>query len=146
MNTPLNNPNDLSTEPTSETEDMSRSLSVVVPFYNEEDNIDLFFEAVHEALKDYDAPWELIAVNDGSSDATRHKLDAAKERYGSHITNIHFARNFGQTAAMQSGIDASRGALVATLDGDLQNDPGDIPMLIDALFERDLDMISGWRK
>jgi len=147
MNTPLNSTNDLDSADLSETPDnMSRSLSVVVPFYNEEDNIDLFFEAVHDALKDYNAPWELIAVNDGSSDGTREKMDAAKARFGDHVTLIHFARNFGQTAAMQSGIDASRGDLVATLDGDLQNDPADIPMLVDALFERDLDMISGWRK
>ncbi|WP_293268427.1 glycosyltransferase family 2 protein [Neptunomonas sp.] len=124
----------------------NQSLSVVVPFYNEEDNIKPFMEEVHAALKDYPGKWELIAVNDGSNDGTARALDKAVIEYGSHINAIHFARNFGQTAAMQTGIDAARGELIATLDGDLQNDPADIPKLIVALDERDLDMISGWRK
>jgi glycosyltransferase involved in cell wall biosynthesis len=124
----------------------SQSLSVVVPFYNEEENIKPFMEEVHAALKDYPGKWELIAVNDGSSDKTRLELDKAVAEYGSHVHAIHFARNFGQTAAMQAGIDAARGDVIATLDGDLQNDPADIPKLIVALEERDLDMISGWRK
>lgn len=123
-----------------------QSLSVVVPFFNEEENIRPFMEEVHAALKDYPGKWELIAVNDGSRDRTASALDAAVAEYGSHVHVIHFARNFGQTAAMQAGIDAARGELIATLDGDLQNDPADIPKLIVALEERDLDMISGWRK
>ena len=123
-----------------------QSLSVVVPFYNEEENIKPFMEEVHAALKDYPGQWELIAVNDGSNDGTTQALDKAVGEYGNHVHAIHFARNFGQTAAMQAGIDAARGDLIATLDGDLQNDPADIPKLIIALEERDLDMISGWRK
>ena len=124
----------------------NQSLSVVVPFYNEEDNIKPFMEEVHAALADYPGQWELIAVNDGSSDYTARALDQAVEQYGNHVHVIHFARNFGQTAAMQAGIEAARGELIATLDGDLQNDPADIPKLIIALEERQLDMISGWRK
>jgi glycosyltransferase involved in cell wall biosynthesis len=68
------------------------------------------------------------------------------ERYGPHVRVIRFRRNFGQTAAMQAGFDAARGALIATLDGDLQNDPADIPRMVDELIERDLDLLQGWRR
>lgn len=122
------------------------SLSVVVPFFNEEANIAPFMQEIHHALADYPGKWEIIAVDDGSRDQTAKALDQAADQYGSHVYVIHFARNFGQTAAMQAGIDAARGELIATLDGDLQNDPADIPLLIATLHRRDLDMISGWRK
>jgi glycosyltransferase involved in cell wall biosynthesis len=122
------------------------SLSVVIPMYNEADNVAPMLRGVHLGLADYTGPWELICVDDGSMDATPRLLKQEAEKYGGHVRVIRLRRNFGQTAAMQTGIDAARGEIVATLDGDLQNDPADIPRMIDELLERDLDMLAGWRK
>lgn len=123
-----------------------RRLSLVVPLYNEELNVKPLIKKVEDALASYDDEWELILINDGSSDNTRKMLDEAVKSHGSYIRPIHFQRNFGQTAAMQAGIDAARGEIVVTMDGDLQNDPIDIPRLVNRLFDEDLDMVAGWRK
>ena len=121
-------------------------LSIVVPFFNEEGNAKALIDEVQGALADLDLPWELVAVNDGSTDNTRAELDEARAQHGEHICVVHFARNFGQTAAMQAGIDRARGALIVTMDGDRQNDPADIPRLVEHLEAHDLDMVSGWRR
>jgi len=121
-------------------------LSLVIPVYNEEDNITPLVERVHAALKDYPQPWELIIVNDGSIDLTQDNLEAEKALYGEHVRAIHLQRNYGQTAAMQAGLDAARGDVIVTLDGDLQNDPIDIPRLVTRLITEDLDLVAGWRK
>ncbi|TAM11437.1 MAG: glycosyltransferase [Nevskiaceae bacterium] len=113
--------------------------------YKEEENVAPMLAAVHAGLRDYGGPWELVCVDDGSPDATGARLLAAAQDYGSHVHVIRFARNQGQTPAMQAGIDAARGALIATLDGDLQNDPGDIPRMVDELRARDLDLLQGRR-
>ena len=131
---------------TNETASRLPNLSLVVPVYNEEETIDLLFDECHRALKSYNGAWELVIVNDGSSDNTRSRLDECVSRYGEHVHVIHFKRNFGQTAAMQAGIDAARGEIIATMDGDLQNDPADIPRMVAELLERDLDLLTGWRK
>lgn len=125
---------------------VDQSLSVVVPMYHEADNVERLIDAVHQGLEHYSGPWELICVDDGSSDGTGERLKAAIKKYGNHLRVIMLRRNFGQTAAMQTGIDAARGELIATMDGDLQNDPADIPRMIRELKERELDMIQGWRK
>ncbi len=125
---------------------LDHRLSVVVPMYNEEDNVSPMVERVHAALSDYPYQWELIIVNDGSHDATSRRLHAERERWGGHIRVIDLQRNFGQTAAMQAGIDAARGEVIATLDGDLQNDPKDIPRMAKRLLDENLDLVSGWRK
>ena len=122
------------------------SLSVVIPMYQEEASVAPMVAAVHEGLAAYPGPWELICVDDGSADGTYAALRAEAEHYGSHVRIIRMRRNFGQTAAMQAGFDAARGEYIATLDGDLQNDPADIPRLIEELRERDLDLLQGWRK
>jgi glycosyltransferase involved in cell wall biosynthesis len=122
------------------------SVSVVVPFYNEVENAGLMVDAVHEALADVDWPWELIVVDDGSADATLDTLRGAAERWGGHVRVLELARNFGQTAAMQAGIEAARGAVTVTLDGDLQNDPKDIPRLVEKLWREDMDLVVGWRR
>jgi glycosyltransferase involved in cell wall biosynthesis len=114
--------------------------------YKEEDNAALLVERVHQGLADYGGPWELICVDDGSPDATHARLLEAQRQYGPHVRIIQLQRNFGQTAAMQAGIDAARGELIATMDGDLQNDPHDIPRMVGELLERDLDLLQGWRK
>lgn len=122
------------------------SLSVVIPFFNEEGNAGQLIAELHDALEDLDMPWEVVAVNDGSRDATSEELEGSRRRFGRQVCVVNFARNFGQTAAMQTGIDRARGSLIVTMDGDRQNDPEDIPRLIKYLFENDLDMVSGWRK
>lgn len=124
----------------------SPSLSVVIPFYNESGNILPLLDEVQVALLNYAGKWEIIAVNDGSKDATGKELRDAESVFGQHLHVIEFARNFGQTAAMQCGIDAARGELIVTLDGDRQNDPADIPNMIQHLLDNDLDMVAGWRK
>ncbi|MEJ8837362.1 glycosyltransferase family 2 protein [Ramlibacter sp. AN1133] len=121
-------------------------LSVVVPMYNEAENAIALIDAVQAALAAYPWPWELIVVDDGSTDGTGRALDRRARETGPHIRVLHLARNFRQTAAMQAGIDASRGDVVATLDGDLQNDPADIPRMVARLLTEDLDMVAGWRR
>jgi glycosyltransferase involved in cell wall biosynthesis len=121
-------------------------LSVVIPMYEEADNVTPLLARVHEALRAYPGSWELICVDDGSRDGTGERLREEGVGYGSHVRVIRLRRNFGQTAAMQAGLDAARGELIATLDGDLQNDPADIPRMVSELFERDLDLLQGWRR
>jgi len=122
------------------------TLSIVIPLYNEQDNVQALVDRVHHGLAGCSLRWELICVDDGSRDATWDRLTAEVARHGPHVKPIRLSRNFGQTAAMQAGIDAARGELIATLDGDLQNDPADIPRMVKELLERDLDLLQGWRK
>ena len=115
-------------------------LSIIVPVYNEEENIFPLFEAVQKVILEnkYDA--ELIFIDDGSSDSTVQKI---KELNG--VKLIRFRKNFGQTAAMSAGIDFATGDIIIPMDGDLQNDPNDIPKLL-AKLEEGFDVVSGWRK
>ena len=121
-------------------------LSVVVPMYNEIDNVKPLIQAVQSALADYPHPWELIVVDDGSLDGTGPALQRQAAQIGPHVRIVRLTRNFRQTAAMQAGIDAARGDVIATLDGDLQNDPRDIPKLVARLLDDDLDLVAGWRR
>jgi glycosyltransferase involved in cell wall biosynthesis len=122
------------------------TLSVVVPMFNEEDNVAALVAQVHEGLASYAHPWELILVDDGSRDRTLARIEEARAQYGPHVRVVPLQRNFGQTAAMQAGVDAARGEIIATMDGDLQNDPADIPRLVSELDRRDLDLLTGWRQ
>lgn len=121
-------------------------LSLVIPVFNEQDNIAPLLARVHQALADYPAPWEILLIDDGSSDATVARIGEGQAHYGKHVRLVPLARNFGQTAAMQAGIDLARGDVIATLDGDLQNDPIDIPRMVHRLLAEDLDLVAGWRK
>ncbi len=121
-------------------------LSVVVPMFNEEELAADLIEAVNAALINYPHPWELIVVDDGSRDLTWLNLSVQAQKVGPHIRLIRLLRNFKQTAAMQAGIDAARGDVIVTMDGDLQNDPQDIPALVEKLLSEDLDMVAGWRQ
>ena len=121
-------------------------LSVVVPMYNEVDNVVPLIDEVQAALTDYAFPWELILVDDGSRDGTGERLEAHARRVGPHIRVLRLWRNFRQTAAMQAGIDIARGDVIVTMDGDLQNDPRDIPKLVARLLLGNLDLVAGWRK
>lgn len=119
-------------------------LSIVVPIYNEEDNIPILHGRVTEALSKAKLDYELILVDDGSSDNSYPalKLLAAKDP---RVKVIRFRRNFGQTAAMAAGFDLASGRVVVPMDGDLQNDPLDIPLLL-ARIDDGYDVVSGWRK
>ncbi|HHM05195.1 MAG TPA: glycosyltransferase [Gammaproteobacteria bacterium] len=141
-------PSQLNWPPMSTTEqtELPHRLSIVVPLYNEQDSVTPLVQRVHECLAHYHHPWELILVSDGSSDGTESEMQAAREKWGRHVRLIYLQRNFGQTAAMQAGIDATRGDVIVTMDGDLQNDPVDIPRLVKRLLEENLDLVSGWRQ
>ncbi|MCB1906360.1 MAG: glycosyltransferase family 2 protein [Rhodocyclaceae bacterium] len=121
-------------------------LSLVVPMYNEAENVEPLLERVHQALDGYPQPWEIVLVDDGSSDATPAELRRAAAERGAHVRVVELLRNFKQTAAMQAGIDAARGDVIVTMDGDLQNDPVDIPRMVGRLLREDLDLVAGWRK
>lgn len=119
-------------------------LSIVVPVYNEEENISHLYERIRSALEQSALNYELILVDDGSSDRSFMLLKdvaAGDDR----VRVIRFRRNFGQTAAMAAGFDAARGRVVVPMDGDLQNDPTDIPRLL-AKIDEGYDVVSGWRK
>lgn len=120
-------------------------LSLVVPLYNEMENIAPLLKRVEEALAEYPNSYELILVDDGSSDQTVKAAQDGASEYEYCVKVVQLQRNFGQTAAMQAGIDTAQGEIIVTLDGDLQNDPADIPRMIDHLQERDLDLLVGWR-
>lgn len=121
-------------------------LSVVVPMYNEEELAQDLIDSVQAALRDFPHPWELIVVDDGSRDHTWRLLRERARDVGPHIRIVRLMRNFRQTAAMQAGIDVARGDVIVTMDGDLQNDPEDIPKLVHKLLTEDLDLVAGWRQ
>lgn len=118
------------------------TISLVVPVYNEEENIKPMVKAVEEAMKKMS--YELIFVDDGSSDTTVDVVKSTSKK-NSHIRIVEFSRNFGQTSAMAAGIDAAEGKYIATLDGDLQNDPADIPLMLEKLEKEGLDVVTGVR-
>jgi glycosyltransferase involved in cell wall biosynthesis len=120
-------------------------LSLVIPVYNEEENLPLLMEALCASMQPLNREWEVIFVDDGSTD---HSLDVLKRLVDAnpeHARAVIFRRNFGQTAAIAAGIDHSRGSIIILLDADLQNDPADIPMLL-AKLDEGYDLVSGWRK
>jgi len=120
------------------------ALSVVIPLYNEEDNVAPLCEALLGALGVQQRPFEIILVNDGSSDRTEQRLSAAAAT-DPRIRVLNFRSNKGQTAAMMAGIDYAVGEVIVPMDGDLQNDPRDIVRLLDKLDEG-YDVVSGWRR
>jgi glycosyltransferase involved in cell wall biosynthesis len=119
-------------------------LSVVVPVYNEEDNVVPLLDSIREALEGLGRPYEVVAVDDGSTDRTAERLREAALRFPV-LRVVRLRGNFGQSAALAAGFDHARGELVVTMDGDRQNDPADIPRLLDKLKEG-YDVVSGWRR
>lgn len=119
-------------------------LSVIIPFYNEVENIEELLKRVFEVLRGMGISFEVIAVDDGSSDGSTELLKRLKGNF-KELRVVVFRRNFGQSAAMTAGFDLSRGKIVVTMDGDLQNDPRDIPRLVEAI-EEGYDVVTGWRK
>jgi glycosyltransferase involved in cell wall biosynthesis len=118
------------------------AISIVVPVMNEERNVAPLVEAVRGALADH-PEWELILVDDGSQDRTR-EIAAGIARDDARVRLVPLARNYGQSTAMQAGFDSARGDVVVTMDGDLQNDPRDIPLLLETLSQG-YDLVAGYR-
>ncbi len=121
------------------------NLSLVIPVYNEEQNLGLLYEAICTALAPLHRTWEVIFVDDGSTDKSLDTLRQLASDDPEHIRVVVFRRNFGQTAAITAGIDHSKGEIIILLDADLQNDPADIPLLLGKLDEG-YDVVSGWRR
>ncbi len=121
-------------------------LSLVVPVFNEEESVGPLVDRICLAMVGYSDRWELILIDDGSTDATLVNARKHIGREGLTLRIVELQRNFGQTAAMQAGIDAATGRLIATMDGDLQNDPKDIPSMVAELERRELDLLVGWRR
>ena len=123
---------------------MTPELSIVIPVRNESPNIKPLYDELTESLGRYGRSYELVVIDDGSTDDTFAQL-AALQAIDPRVRVIRFRRNFGQTAAFSAGIKHARGAMVVTSDGDLQNDPRDIPTMV-ALIEQGHDIVCGWRK
>ena len=123
---------------------MIPELSVVIPVHNESPNIKPLYEELTQTLGRYGRAYELLIVDDGSTDDSFEQLASLQAR-DPRLRVIRFRRNFGQTAAFAAGIAHARGRLVVTADGDLQNDPGDIPAMV-ALIDQGNDIVCGWRK
>ncbi|MFN5463573.1 MAG: glycosyltransferase family 2 protein [Cyanobacteriota bacterium] len=121
----------------------SPDLSVVVPLYNEEGSLQQLVDKLLDALRPLGLSFELVLVDDGSRDATPLLLRQLAAQVP-ELVAVLLRRNYGQTAAMAAGFDNSRAPIIVTLDGDLQNDPADIPLLLDTL-EQGYDLVSGWR-
>jgi glycosyltransferase involved in cell wall biosynthesis len=119
-------------------------ISVVVPFYNEEENIDPLHTELSNALKSLNRDYSIIFVDDGSTDNTYKNMLKISEK-DNKIKIIKFRKNFGQSAALKAGFDHAQGNIVVSMDGDLQNDPADIPKLIEKIENEDYDVVCGWR-
>ena len=119
-------------------------LSVVSPVYNEKENLQLLYDAVIASVTPLNIEWELLLVDDGSKDGSFAELERIQATDPQHVRVISFRRNFGQTAAIAAGIDYARGEVIVLMDADLQNDPADIPMILEKLDEG-YDVVSGWR-
>jgi glycosyltransferase involved in cell wall biosynthesis len=120
------------------------ALSVVVPVYNEEESLEPLMRELGAALDGVGRPAEIVAVDDGSTDASFARLTAIQAREP-RLRIVRLARNYGQTAALAAGIEHATGALLVTCDADGQNDPADLPRLLAALTD-DVDVVNGWRR
>lgn len=119
-------------------------ISITIPIYNEKNNLSELHQELDLVLKGLNRPYEIIFINDGSTDGSHEVLKNLAEK-DPQVRVIHFQRNFGQTAAMMAGFDHARGDIIVPMDGDLQNDPKDIPRLL-AQLDQGFDVCSGWRR
>src|SRR5437773_5296373 len=124
---------------------MNPELSIVIPIHNEARALPELHRELNEALTAWGRSYEIIVVDDGSTDGSFETL-ARLQAVDSHLRVIRLRRNFGQTAAFAAGFAHARGRLIVTSDGDLQNDPRDIPSLVKKLEDEQLDIVCGWRK
>jgi len=123
---------------------MDSTLSIIIPAYNEEDNIEPVYRELKSVLSETGHPYEILFIDDGSTDQTYQKMKSIQIMDDS-VRIIKFRKNFGQSAALQAGFDFATGTIIITMDSDLQNDPHDIPALITKMEQEDLDVVCGWR-
>ena len=121
------------------------SVSVIIPVYNEADSLPILHQSLRNALDNYSKPWEVVYVDDGSKDESVNILAELARDDPAHTCVVELRRNFGQTAAIEAGIDHAVGDVIVLMDADLQNDPVDIPMMLDYI-DQGYDVVSGWRK
>ena len=114
------------------------------PFYNEEENIEPLYEQLSNTLRTLNRQYKIIFIDDGSTDTTFKNMLKVREK-DNNVKIIKFRKNFGQTAALKAGFDHSEGNIAISMDGDLQNDPTDIPKLIEKIEKEDYDVVCGWR-
>jgi glycosyltransferase involved in cell wall biosynthesis len=119
-------------------------LSIIIPVFNEEDNLELLHQQLIDTLSSINVNYEIIYVDDGSVDQSFEKILQIADKYEKHVKGIQLSRNYGQTAAISAGIDYALGDAIVLMDADLQNDPADIPMIIEKLREGH-ELVSGWR-
>ena len=125
--------------------DENIEISIISPVYNESDNIEIFINKVFQVMGESSRNWELIMIDDGSTDGSRDILKKlSKEK--PELRALLLSKNFGQTPAIQAGFDKAKGKYFVTLDSDLQNDPKDIPRVLNKLIDEELDLVVGWRK
>lgn len=120
-------------------------LSIIVPVFNEQENISILYESIESICKSNGYEYEILFIDDGSTDRTVEILKALESQEGSSLRLIQLSRNFGQTAALAAGFDEAKGRYIVTMDGDMQNDPADIPKLLEKIKEG-YDVVNGWRK
>jgi glycosyltransferase involved in cell wall biosynthesis len=119
-------------------------ISIIIPVFNEVDNLLPLHQAIQNAMTPVQLPWQVVYIDDGSTDGSAQKLDELALADPEHVGVVELRRNFGQTAAIAAGIDNADGDVIVLLDADLQNDPADIPMMIGKI-EEGYDVVSGWR-
>ena len=120
-------------------------LSIVVPVYNECESLPLLYDAINQAISPLNRSWEVILVDDGSRDSSPRVMEELAAGDPEHVRYIWLRRNFGQTAAIAAGIDHADGDVIVLMDADLQNDPADIPQMLQEI-DAGYDVVSGWRK
>jgi len=119
-------------------------ISIIIPVYNEAENLPLLYKALHETMDTLGMPWQVVFVDDGSTDGSLRVLEEIGSTDPNHSRVVVLRRNFGQTAAIAAGIDHSDGDVIILMDADLQNDPADIPMMVDKINDG-YEVVSGWR-
>jgi glycosyltransferase involved in cell wall biosynthesis len=119
-------------------------VSFVVPIFNEKENIEPLCQAISAAMEPTSYPFEMILVNDGSRDGTWDEISRVSEGF-KNLVGIDLNTNYGQSSALSAGIDQAKGELIVLMDGDMQNDPADVPMMLETLKEKDCDVVSGER-
>ena len=120
-------------------------LSIVIPSYDEEDSLPILIKSINEKLKNKDIIFEIIIIDDGSSDKTWNKIEILTKKF-SNIFSIKFTKNYGKSDALDAGFKSSRGNYILTMDADLQDDPEEIYKLYEIITEKDFDLVSGWKK
>ena len=121
-------------------------ISLVIPVYNEEESLTPLFDWIYKVMSDNKFKYEIVFIDDGSSDKSWQVIENLKSKYGEIVRGIKFRRNYGKSAALNNGFKAATGDVVITMDADLQDSPDEIPALYQMIMKDGLDMVSGWKK